>query len=49
MPHDPGESAVTEHVFHVAIEILRCGDRAALATLITSQGTLPIGLARPLR
>ena len=34
---------MTEHVFHVAIEILQCGDRAALATLITSQGTLPRG------
>jgi hypothetical protein len=36
-----GESTVTDHVFHMAIEILQCGDRAALATLITFQGARP--------
>ena len=34
---------MTEHVFHVAIEILQCGDRAAMAILITSQGEPPRG------
>jgi len=34
---------MTEHVFHVALELLQCGDSAALATLITSQGALPRG------
>src|SRR5262245_4069170 len=43
MQYGPGESAVTEHVFHVAIELLQCGDSAALATLIRSHGKLPRG------
>ena len=34
---------MTEHVFHVAIAILQCGDRAALVTLITAQGLPPRG------
>ena len=29
---------MTEHVFHVALEMLQCGDSAALATRMTSQG-----------
>src|SRR5215510_5569191 len=36
-----GESAVTEHVFHVAIEILQGGEKAAMSTLISSRGALP--------
>jgi hypothetical protein len=38
---EEGESAVTEHVFHVAIEILQDGERAAMSTLISSKGALP--------
>jgi len=36
-----GKSAVTEHVFHVAIEILQDGAKAAMSTLISSKGALP--------
>jgi xanthine dehydrogenase accessory factor len=38
---EEGESAVTEHVFHVAIEILQGGEKAAMSTLISSKGALP--------
>jgi hypothetical protein len=38
---EEGKSAVTEHVFHVAIEILQDGEKAAMSTLISSKGALP--------
>jgi len=38
---EEGKNAVTEHVFHVAIEILQDGAKAAMSTLISSKGALP--------